>query len=150
MYSMFKFVTSKKVYMKAFKIFSFAVWTITFASCSHTIEESVNTEEAQTEAKVAIVANDAVDMKVEGMVCVNGCKGAIEKSLNGMAGIEACEIDFEKGIAHVSFDNTQISDVEIQKAIENVNDGAYSAEFIAEIEAEDKTEAQAEEAHTAS
>jgi copper chaperone CopZ len=136
--------------MKAFKIFSLAVLALVIASCSHTIEESANTEETQTEAKVAVVANDAVDMKVEGMVCVNGCKGAIEKSLNGMAGIEACEIDFEKGIAHVSFDNAQISDVEIQKAIENVNDGAYSAEFITEMETEETPEVPTEEANTAS
>ena len=136
--------------MKAFKIFSLAVLALVIASCSHTIEESANTEETQTEAKVAVVANAAVDMKVDGMVCVNGCKGAIEKSLNGMAGIEACEIDFEKGIAHVSFDNTQISDVEIQKAIENVNDGAYSAEFITEEETEEGSETATEEANTAS
>jgi len=136
--------------MKALKIFSLAVLTLVIASCSHTIEESANTEETQTETKVAVVANAAVDMKVDGMVCVNGCKGAIEKSLNGMAGIEACEIDFEKGIAHVSFDNTQISDVEIQKAIENVNDGAYSAEFITEEETEEGSETATEEANTAS
>ena len=136
--------------MKAFKIFSLAVLALVIASCSHTIEESANTEETQTEAKVAVVANAAVDMKVDGMVCVNGCKGAIEKSLNGMAGIEACEIDFEKGIAHVSFDNTQISDVEIQKAIENVNDGAYSAEFITEEETEEGSKTATEEANTAS
>ena len=140
--------------MKALKIFSLAVLTLVIASCSHTIEESANTEETQTETqtetKVAVVANAAVDMKVDGMVCVNGCKGAIEKSLNGMAGIEACEIDFEKGIAHVSFDNTQISDVEIQKAIENVNDGAYSAEFITEEETEEGSKTATEEANTAS
>lgn len=136
--------------MKALKIFSLAVLTSVFASCSHTIEESANVEETQTETKVAVVANDAVDMKVEGMVCVNGCKGAIEKSLNGMAGIEACEIDFEKGIAHVSFDNAQISDVEIQKAIENVNDGAYSAEFITEMETEETPKLPTEEATIAS
>ena len=136
--------------MKALKIFSLAVLTLVIASCSHTIEESANTEETQTETKVAVVANAAVDMKVDGMVCVNGCKGAIEKSLNGVAGIEACEIDFEKGIAHVSFDNTQISDVEIQKAIENVNDGAYSAEFITEEETEEGSETATEEANTAS
>lgn len=136
--------------MKALKIFSLAVLTLVIASCSHTIEESANTEETQTETKVAVVANAAVDMKVDGMVCVNGCKGAIEKSLNGMAGIEACEIDFEKGIAHVSFDNTQISDVEIQKAIENVNDGAYSAEFITEEETKEGSETATEEANTAS
>lgn len=136
--------------MKAFKIFSLAITVSVFASCSHTIEESANVEETQTEAKVAAVANDAVDMKVEGMVCVNGCKGAIEKSLNEMAGIEACEIDFEKGVAHVTFDNAQISDLEIKKAIESVNDGAYSAEFLLEKEAEKSTEAPAEEAHIAS
>lgn len=128
--------------MKAFKIFSLVITVSVFASCSHTIEESANVEETQTEAKVAVVANDAVDMKVEGMVCVNGCKGAIEKSLNGMAGIEACEIDFEKGVAHVTFDNAQISDLEIQKAIEHVNDGAYSAELMPEMEAEEPAEAQ--------
>jgi copper chaperone CopZ len=132
--------------MKAFKIFSLAVLTLVIASCSHTIEESAGTEETQTETKIAVVANDAVNMKVDGMVCVNGCKGAIEKSLNGMAGIKACEIDFEKGIAHVSFDNSQISDVEIQKAIESVNDGVYSAEFITDKE----TEALTEETNTAS
>jgi copper chaperone CopZ len=132
--------------MKAFKIFSLAVLTLVIASCSHTIEESAGTEETQTETKIAVVANDAVNMKVDGMVCVNGCKGTIEKSLNGMAGIKACEIDFEKGIAHVSFDNSQISDVEIQKAIESVNDGAYSAEFITDKE----TEALTEETNTAS
>lgn len=134
--------------MKTFKIFGLAVLALMIASCSHTVEESAAAEETQSEAKVTVVANDAVDMKVEGMVCVNGCKGAIEKSLNGMAGIKACDIDFEKGIAHVSFDNAQITDVEIQKAIENVNDGAYSAEFISATEEE--TEVVEEDVNTAS
>ena len=47
--------------MKAFKIFSLAVLTLVIASCSHTIEESAGTEETQTETKIAVVANDAVN-----------------------------------------------------------------------------------------
>ncbi|MCT4623750.1 MAG: cation transporter [Schleiferiaceae bacterium] len=104
-------------------------------SCNRTIE-TAEEETVKTE-KIAVVANDQVDLKVEGMVCVNGCKGAIEKSLNGMAGIDKCDIDFEKGIAHVSFDNNQISNSEIKTAIEAVNEGAYSAEIIEIVEEEE-------------
>ena len=69
--------------MKLSGFFNTAILAFALTACS----QSVNNEELEVvqEAKVEVVANDAVDMKVEGMVCVNGCKGAIEKSLNGTA-----------------------------------------------------------------
>lgn len=135
--------------MKAKHFIFSTILALSIASCSYTVEnDSAQEVETVETTKVAVVANDAVDMKVEGMVCVNGCKGAIEKSLNSMAGIESCDIDFEEGIAHVSFDNQLISDTEIQKAIENVNDGAYTAEFI--VEEKTTEEVPAEETNTAS
>lgn len=118
------------------KLFSIALITssiIALSSCTNEINssESETTTEVKTE-KVEVVANDAVDVKIEGMVCINGCKAVIEKKLNSTNGVANCDIDFENGTAHISFDNNQISPESILQEVEGVNNGAYSASFISE------------------
>lgn len=108
-------------------IFSLAIAAI-LISCSQTIE-SPETETEQV-SKEPVVANAEVNMSIDGMTCVMGCKGAIEKSLNSAKGVAKCDVDFENATAKISFDNTQVNEEEILALIHTVNNGAYKAAII--------------------
>ena len=96
-------------------------------SCTQTVESTNASEETDNTEKVSYAANDEINVKIDGMMCAMGCKGAIEKELNNTAGIAECNVDFENGTAHIAFDNGIISQDEIINTIGNVNDGAYQA-----------------------
>lgn len=98
-------------------------------SCSNTKtnEESANTDETVAVAKAEVTPNATTTLDVEGMTCEMGCKAAIEKHLNKTEGVASCRVDFEKAIAVVDYDDTQISEDQIIAEIGEVADHAYTA-----------------------
>ena len=76
------------------------------------------------------VANESVELAIEGMVCAVGCAKTIEKEMAEVSGITNSEVKFEEGIATFKFDNSKLSVYDIQSKIEGMNEGQYKVEII--------------------
>ena len=72
---------------------------------------------------------DTTTLKLEGMSCA-GCANAIEKAINGVSGVEQCDVNFAAEQATVQFNPEQTSIETIQGAVEDAGYGAsvYSQE----------------------
>ena len=77
------------------------------------------------EGAAAIVADQELALKVEGMVCAVGCAKYIEKEVAKMDGIKDCVVDFEQGTASITFSSTAQSADHILETINGLNDGQY-------------------------
>jgi len=66
---------------------------------------------------------DTTTLKLEGMSCA-GCANAIEKAINGVAGVEQCEVNFAAEQATVQFNPEQTDLETIQGAVEDAGYGA--------------------------
>ncbi len=62
-------------------------------------------------------------LKLEGMSCA-GCATAIEKAINGVSGVETCQVNFGAEQATVAFNPEQTSVETIQQAVEDAGYGA--------------------------
>lgn len=72
-----------------------------------------------------------VDMKVEGMVCAMGCAKYIEDQVAELDGVLKSEVIFEDGIAKFEFNKNVISSEELEEFIDEIHDGQYDAEILA-------------------
>lgn len=98
------------------------------AACNSTPKEEIATEETiEVVEMAAVTPNASTTLDVEGMTCEMGCKAAIEKHLSKTAGVAKCEIDFDKAVAVVDYDNTIITEEQIIAEIGEVANHAYSA-----------------------
>ncbi len=101
-------------------------------SCSNNSPaiEVVETEISETAEKVAVVANAAVNLSIDGMVCSKGCAGTIEKELASKDGVEGCKVNFDEATAEVRFDSTQVSKEAIRTFVSEIGEGNYSASIL--------------------
>lgn len=115
--------------MSTFKQFFIYLMAVVVLSCqSDAVKEAERTN---------------VDMAIEGMVCAIGCAKTIEEKISEMTGILSCKVSFEEGGAHITFDRSVLTSLDIQQAIEKMNDGQYKVKIL--HEAGEKKKVQAEE-----
>ena len=57
----------------------------------------------------ATLANAVANLEIEGMACEVMCGGKIKETLAGMTGVVSCDLDFDKKLATVKFDNNSTS-----------------------------------------
>ena len=99
-------------------------------SCQSPEETAANENSEATTEKTILAENKAsVDMKVEGMVCAMGCAKYIEEKVSKLDGVVLSEVNFEEESAHFEFDKTNTSALEIEKFINEIHDGQYSAKI---------------------
>ena len=106
--------------MKGFYVLMFSVSAVTVGCGS---------ADSNTEVHAQNITSEVV-FEIEGMMCEHGCKGTIEKTLNGTAGVGSCSVDFESSIATVSFDKAVLSAGDILAIVDGLNDGTYSTKQI--------------------
>ena len=111
--------------MKMMRFFAICALIVSVASCDNK-KEAANTETSVQEVAV-VEPNAETTLDIEGMTCEVGCKGAIEKHMHNTAGVASCNIDFDKAIAVIEYDNNVISEDEIIAEIGTVADHAYTA-----------------------
>jgi copper chaperone CopZ len=70
------------------------------------------------------------ELKVEGMVCAVGCAKTIEKEMLEMEGVKSCSVNFDEGVASITFNENLISNEKIMDHISHMNDGQYKVELI--------------------
>lgn len=66
---------------------------------------------------------ETTTLKLEGMSCA-GCASAIEKAINGVSGVETCDVNFGAEQATVAFNPEQTNVERIQKAVADAGYGA--------------------------
>lgn len=126
---------------------------ITVLSCSE--EAPKNDAEVKTEQEnssentaEAVIADEYVDLDIDGMVCKMGCGGSIRKELRATGGVEKVEFDFSEerktNFAKVYFDSKKINVDEIVKVVSEINDGQFTVAATGtgkvEVESSEETE----------
>ena len=89
-------------------------------------KNDANTEVSDEKVK----ANTLLSMEVTGMTCEMGCGGTITDKLMESEGVTKVEFDFEEeratNIAIISYDDSKISDDDIETIITELNDGQFT------------------------
>lgn len=94
---------------------------------------AVNCGSPQEENHTALIADNQLSLKVEGMVCAVGCAKYIEKQVSKIEGVAACTVNFEEGTASISYSSGSVSKDDIIGAITDINDGQYQVEVLDEV-----------------
>jgi Cu+-exporting ATPase len=77
---------------------------------------------------------ETVNLRLKGMGCAS-CASAIERAIEGVSGVEACNVNFALELANVTYDLQTTDLVTIQQA---VADAGYRARAIQEMETEEE------------
>ena len=92
-----------------------------FACSSNEIPKTI----PKTTNKLKVISNQILVAEVEGMVCKMGCGGAIRKELVQTNAVSRVEIDYQdeaqKQTIKVHFDNQLISEAQIVRKLEKIN-----------------------------
>ena len=111
------------------KIIFVALVAIVLSSCDQT-KSSKQVLAVKQEQKSVVKSNAKITFNVEGMVCKMGCGGAIRKNLLQAGGVERVEVDFveeaKSQAITVHYDSTLTDIVQLQKRIEQTNDGQFT------------------------
>lgn len=125
----------KKLVVSLAVVFSLGLVVSCNSSNSNSSAES---EVVEMEKKELLAENkEAVDMKVEGMVCAMGCAKYIEDKVAALDGVVLSEVNFEEGLAHFEYDKTVTSPEDLEKFIADIHDGQYKAEVVTAEELEE-------------
>ena len=111
------------------KIILVALVAIVLSACDQT-KSSKKVLAVKQEQKSIVKSNAKITFDVEGMVCKMGCVGAIRKNLLHAGGVERVEVDFveeaKSQAITVHYDSTLTDIVQLQKRIEQTNDGQFT------------------------
>jgi hypothetical protein len=96
-----------------------------FACSSNEIPKTI----PKTANKVKVISNQILVAEVEGMVCKMGCGGAIRKELVQTNAVSRVEIDYQddaqKQTIKVHFNNKLISEAQIVRKLEKINNSQF-------------------------
>jgi len=111
------------------KIILVALVTMVLSACDQT-KSSKQVLAVKQEQKSIVKSNAKITFDVKGMVCKMGCGGAIRKNLLHAGGVERVEVDFveeaKSQAITVHYDSTLTDIVQLQKRIEQTNDGQFT------------------------
>jgi len=93
--------------------------------------ETATTELAKTEENPYKDYAKA-EFNIEGMTCAMGCAKTIEKKLAKLDGVRFVNVDFDKKLAMVEYDNNKVSTDDFTKTVNAVSD-TYKVENIATV-----------------
>ncbi|MDF1673384.1 MAG: heavy metal-associated domain-containing protein [Vicingaceae bacterium] len=114
---------------------------ISVSSCSSP-EEDVVIDKTEINTDRVVVADYAID----GMVCAMGCAKTIQDELSSTNGVASCDVNYEEKTAHIEFDESQLTELEIIALIESLADGKYKVSkkgaSTEDVEVEDLEEAE--------
>lgn len=92
-------------------------------SCSQNTQETTTTETTTTETQPTVAAA-SLTLSVEGMSCEN-CANALKTGLSSVAGVTACNVNFENKTATVEFDNSKTTEETIMGQVATIHDGKF-------------------------
>lgn len=102
--------------------------SLLFLGCKEKSSETVSDSATETDApkvkkEIASANLQTASFNIKGMTCAIGCAKTIQEELNGLEGVQAATVDFEKELATVSFDKTVLSPEKLTKVVEATADG---------------------------
>ena len=65
----------------------------------------------------SFVFSTTSSFSVEGMMCGAGCVNKIKKNIGSMDGVKKCDVNFEKAVMTVEYDESKLNDKAIIKAL---------------------------------
>ena len=68
---------------------------------------------------VALAGDNTAYLKVDGMMCGYSCSGKVNTVVQNLKGVKDCNVDFEKGMAIVVYDDKKIEEKDILESLEN-------------------------------
>jgi copper chaperone CopZ len=78
----------------------------------------------------SIQANTNTTLAIEGMTCETGCAKRIEQKIAKMEGVKSCEVNFEKKLATVIYDDKKVASTKFVDLVEGLNDNQYKVSNI--------------------
>jgi copper chaperone CopZ len=84
------------------------------------------------------VANNKVDLTIDGMMCSMGCVASIKKKLASVEGVVEYEVEFEDKKASIVYNPSKTNTENIVKSIENLHSGMYKVVNVKELGKESK------------
>lgn len=96
-------------------------------SCKNETNPEVKTVEADMAVKTEKVLNsDAnfvkTEFTIDGMTCEIGCARLIEKNINKMDGVKEVEVDFERKLAMVEYDEAMVNHETLESTVTKTAD----------------------------
>ena len=67
----------------------------------------------------SFAADNTALIKVDGMVCNYSCSGKVSSIVQKMDGVKECNVDFDKGIATVKYDDAKLEQKDIVEGLQN-------------------------------
>ena len=68
---------------------------------------------------IALAGDNTAYLKVDGMMCGYSCSGKVSTVVQNLKGVKDCNVDFEKGMATVVYDDKKIEEKDILESLEN-------------------------------
>ncbi len=122
------FWLSKKHKMR-FIIISSMLTIFLFSCNSEPKAVHLRTVKGKRVAVAKVNANRLLTVEVEGMSCEMACGGSLRMNLKATGAIDRVKFDFTDGrkiqTASIAYDDTQITETEILKLIENMNEHQF-------------------------
>ena len=84
------------------------------------------------------------EFAIDGMTCAIGCAATIEKTLNNKEGIAFAKVDFEKKLAMVEYNTSEVDFTDLALAVTEVSD-TYKVYNMKSVEGFGKTETEKKE-----
>lgn len=127
--------------------------TITACEQNENKVESASKQEVTTDEVFAVEPNSVALVEVQGMSCEMGCGSEIRKGLKSSGAVASTKfVDFdadnETNIARIEFDDADLTDADIKKIIEGLNDGQFTVGTIEINQLEKTHETKASEENT--
>jgi Cu+-exporting ATPase len=113
--------------MKTMKhILMVVVLAVAFVACKNETAPEVKTVEVEMAKKEKVLNPDATYAKAEfgidGMTCEIGCAKTIEKKLAKMDGVKSAEVDFDRRLAMVEYDEAMVTPTTLSETVTKVAD----------------------------
>lgn len=125
------------------------VLSLAIVSCKNEAQPEVKTVSNNTviASKEKVLNLDAnfikTEFTIEGMTCEIGCARLIQKNINKMDGVKAVEVDFDKKLAMVEYDETLVNHLSLENTVSNTAD-SYKVSDMKDVQ-----EFSAKDAHDA-
>lgn len=108
--------------MKTFKMsLGIVLLSLMIISCKNEVQPEIKTVEAEETSIVKEMDENAViakaEFNIEGMSCAIGCARTIEKKLSEMEGVKSADVDFDKKLAMVEYDEAKVNANSLEETV---------------------------------
>ncbi len=126
--------------MKTFKnLLVVAIVAITVMACKNEAKPEVKSVETES---AAIASNELdpnanyakAEFSIDGMTCAIGCAKTIEKKMAKMEGVKSAEVDFDRALAMVEYDEAKVTTMSLEETVKKSGD-TYSVKDMKTVEA---------------